>query len=158
MRSHPRLCLVSAIQWSCFSTTRGQLMSGLTNALQELRAERSKAQSQVEKLNRAISLMESLNGSGTSSFGKSSVGMSSGRSQPATRPVRVISAASRRKMAKAQKARWAKVRNGTQPAKEATKKVASAPAKRTLSAAARKRIAAFQRARWAKLKAGKAAA
>jgi hypothetical protein len=128
-------------------------MSGLTNALQELRAERSKAQAQVEKLDRAISLMESLNGSGTSSVGKSSE-----TSHPATRPVRAISAASRRKMAKAQKARWAKVRNGTQSAKEATRRIASAPAKRTLSAAARKRVAAFQRARWATLKAGKTAA
>jgi phosphopantothenoylcysteine synthetase/decarboxylase len=128
-------------------------MSGLTNPLQELRTERSKAQAQVEKLDRAISVMKLLKGSEPSSVRKSS-----GRSHPATRPVRVISAASRRKMAKAQKARWAKVRNGAQPAKEATKKVASTPAKRTLSAAARKKIAAFQRARWAKLKAGKTAA
>ena len=123
-------------------------MSGLTIALQELRAERSKAQSQVEKLDRAISVMESLNGSGTSS---------AATSHKATQPVRVISAASRRKMAKAQKERWARARNGTQPAKE-TKTVASAPAKRVMSSAARKKIAAFQRARWAKLKRGKKAA
>ena len=128
-------------------------MSGLTNALQELRAERSRAQSQVEKLDRAISVMESLNGSGASSNGTSN-----GTSHEATQPIRVISAASRRKMAIAQKARWAKARNGTQPAKAVTKTVASSPPKRTLSAAARKRIAAFQRARWAKLRAAKKAA
>jgi hypothetical protein len=118
-------------------------MAGLSNALQELRAERTKAQSQVEKLDQAISVIESLNGRGTS--------------HKATRPVRVISAASRRKMAKAQKERWARARNGTQPAK-GTKTVASAPAKRVMSSAARKKIAAFQRARWAKLKGGKKAA
>lgn len=121
---------------------QGATMAGLSNALQELRAERTKAQSQVEKLDQAISMIESLNGR---------------TSHKATRPVRVISAASRRKMAKAQKERWARARNGTQPAKE-TKTVASAPAKRVMSSAARKKIAAFQRARWAKLKRGKKAA
>ena len=128
-------------------------MSGLTNALQELRAERSRAQLQVEKLDRAISVMESLNGSGTSS-----AATSNGTSHKATQPARVISAASRRKMALAQKARWAKAKNGAQAVEGATKTASSAPAKRTMSAAARKKIAAFQRARWAKLKAGKKAA
>ena len=68
-------------------------MGNLTNALQELRAERKQAQLQVEKLDQAISVIESLNGSGT--LGKSD------------QPTRVISAASRRKMAQAQRARWA---------------------------------------------------
>ena len=71
-------------------------MANLNNTLQELRAERSRAQLRVEKLERAISVIESLNSSGTSGN--------------ATQPKRIISAASRRKMALAQKARWAKVR------------------------------------------------
>jgi hypothetical protein len=109
-------------------------MSNLTNALQQLRAERREAQSQVEKLDQAISVIESLNGAGPS-----------GEKE---RPTRIISAASRRKMALAQKARWAKVAsNGATP-----------KPKRVMSASARRKIAAAQRARWAKLKAGKKAA
>jgi phage major head subunit gpT-like protein len=107
-------------------------MANLTNALQQLRAERQVAQLHVEKLDQAISVIESLNGSGAS--------------RKASRPTRIISAASRRKMAQAQRARWAKAK-GQAP-----------KAKRTLSAAGRKRIATAQRARWAKLKAGKKAA
>ena len=123
-------------------------MTDLTNALQELRAERTRAQSQVEKLDQAISVIESLNGAGAST----------GASHKATQPGRVISAASRRKMAKAQKARWAKARNGAEPAKGAPTIAASVAAKRVMSAASRKKIATFQRARWAKIKAGKKAA
>jgi len=41
-------------------------MGNLSNALQQLRAERREAQSHVEKLDKAISLLVSLNGSGTS--------------------------------------------------------------------------------------------
>ncbi len=113
-------------------------MASLTNALQQLRAERRVAQLQVEKLDQAISVIESLNGSGTS--------------RKSTRPTRIVSAASRRKMAQAQRARWAKVQNGSQPVKAVT---GSAPAKRTMSAAARRKIAAAQRARWAKFRAAK---
>ena len=76
-------------------------MGNLSSALQQLRAERKQAQSHLEKLDQAISVIESLNGSGTSA--KSS------------QPTRVISAASRRKMAWAQRARWAKARKESQP-------------------------------------------
>jgi hypothetical protein len=113
-------------------------MGNLSSALQQLRAERKLAQSQVEKLDQAISVIESLNGSGTV--------------QQANQPSRIISAASRRKMALAQKARWAKVRQKAQPMVLA-KITGAAPVKRTMSAAARRKIAAFQRARWAKVKA-----
>jgi len=116
-------------------------MGNLNNALQELRAERKQAQLQVEKLDQAISVIESLNGSGAS--GK------------ANQPSRTISAASRQKMAKAQKARWARARKESQPAARPTD---SAPVKRTMSASARRKIAAFQRARWAKIKQQKKAA
>jgi hypothetical protein len=118
-------------------------MGNLTNALQELRAERKQAQARIENLDQAISVIESLNGSGTVS--------------QANQPTRIISAASRRKMAQAQRARWARARKESQPMALA-KTTASAPTKRIMSAAARRKIAAFQRARWAKVKAGKKAA
>jgi hypothetical protein len=126
-------------------------MGNLNNALQELREERKQAQLHVEKLDQAISVVESLNGSGASRT----------VNQPTrtiSEPTRTISAASRRKMARAQKARWARVRKESQPIMGAAKTTASAPVKRAMSAAARRKIAAFQRARWAKLKAGKKAA
>jgi len=127
---------------------RGQPMAGLTNALQELRAERTRTQSQVEKLDRAISLLVSLNRAGASS----------GTPHKGTHPVRVISLASRRKMAKAQRARWAKAKNGAQPVTVKPEEVAPAKPKYTMSAEARKKIAAAQRERWAKLKSAKKAA
>ena len=76
-------------------------MANLVNALQQLRQERSRAQVEVEKLDEAISVIESLNGSGV---------------RKGTRATRIVSAASRRKMAQAQKARWARHRKESQPA------------------------------------------
>jgi hypothetical protein len=117
-------------------------MANLTHAFQHLRAEQREALLLLEKkLGQAISVIESLNGSQTSRNGK--------------QVTRVISAASRRKMARAQKARWAEVRKGPEPVAKTT---GSAPARHTISAAGRKRIAAAQRARWATLKAGQKAA
>jgi hypothetical protein len=118
-------------------------MENLSSALQQLRAERKQAQARVESIDQAISVIESLNGSGTV--------------RQASQSGRIISAASRRKMAQAQRARWAKARETSQPIALA-KTTSSAPVKRTMSAAARRKIAAAQRARWAKLKAGKKAA
>jgi len=60
---------------------------------------------------------------------------------------RKLSASTRTRIAAAQRARWAKVRE--------TAKVVPIPRKRTLSASARRKIAAAQRARWARVKAGK---
>jgi hypothetical protein len=114
-------------------------MGNLTGALQQLRMERKQAQLQVEKLDQAISVIESLNGSRTLGH--------------TDQPTRIISAASRRKMALAQKARWARAKNGSQPVVALSKTTTSAPVNRTMSAAARRKIAAFQRARWAKVKA-----
>jgi hypothetical protein len=113
-------------------------MANLTNALQELRAERSRMQLHLEKLDQAISVIESLNGSGTSSN--------------ATQPKRIISAASRRKMALAQKERWARAGKEAKPVVIAAK-VSSSAAKRIMSASARRKIAAAQKARWAKVRA-----
>lgn len=53
-----------------------------------------------------------------------------------------MSAAARRKISLAQKARWAAKKTSTQPAK----------AKRVISAASRRKMAAAQKARWAKVK------
>ncbi len=106
-------------------------MANLGNALQELREERSGTQLRLEKLDQAISAIESLNGTGVS--------------QNTRQTKRIISAASRRKMAQAQKARWAKVKGHA----------VSVKPKRTMSASARRKIAAAQRARWAKLRAAK---
>ena len=126
------------IQCFPWSNPEGESMGNLSSALQQLRAERKQAQARVASIDQAISVIESLNGSGT--LGNTN------------QPTRIISAASRRKMAQAQKARWAKVRNGSQPIAIA-KTTDPDPVKRTMSAAARRKIAAFQRARWANLKA-----
>jgi hypothetical protein len=124
------------IQWSR-RYIQGAKMSNLKAALQELREERKRAQAQVESLDQAISVIESLNGFGTL--------------QKSNQPPRTISQASRRKMALAQQARWAKVRHQTKPVGAAGTEH-SEPAKRTMSPAARRKIAAAQRARWAKVK------
>jgi hypothetical protein len=110
-------------------------MPNLENALQQLREERKQAQLRVEKLDQVISVIESLNGSGVSRKG--------------ARPTRFVSAVSRRKMARAQRARWTKVRARN------VVSIASKRGKRTISAAGKKRIAAAQRARWAKFRAAK---
>jgi hypothetical protein len=57
-----------------------------------------------------------------------------------TRKKRTMSAAGRKRIAAAQRARWAKTKQAQKP-------------KRTMSASARRKIAAAQRARWAKAKA-----
>jgi hypothetical protein len=63
------------------------------------------------------------------------------------KPQRKVSAAARRRMARAQKLRWKKIKQGAEPAKAATAKP-----KRRLSAGARKRIAEAQKKRWAAIK------
>ena len=73
--------------------------------------------------------------------GKSAVSTNGGR--------RPMSAAARRKISLAQKARWAKSAEKAEPT--------SAKPKRTMSASARRKIAEAQRARWAKVKKSKAA-
>ena len=120
-------------------------MGNLNNALQELRAERKQALLQVEKLDKAISVIESLNGTGT----PQKVNKPTGTTSASTR---FMSKASRLKISAAQRARWAKIRKESQPIAIA-KTTAPAPVKRSMSAAARRKIAAFQRARWAKIRA-----
>jgi peptidoglycan hydrolase CwlO-like protein len=114
-------------------------MDILTNALQQLREEREQAQSQVEKLDSAISVLDDL------------VGRNGSRSQAAARGSRVVTAAARRRMAAAQRARWAKVRQEAQNQQTNKPQTTSSP-KRTIAAAGRRRIAAAQRARSAKVR------
>ena len=120
-------------------SSEGGPMSNLGNALQQLREERKQVQQQMQKLDAAISAIETVAGNGISARNGSN------------QPVRLISAASRRRMAQAQKARRARERQGTRSS--ATAKDTAPPRKRTMSEAARKRIAAYQRARWAKFRA-----
>ncbi len=74
---------------------------------------------------------------------------------------RTMSAAARKRIAEAQRKRWAAYRNGQEPTsgkKTVPAKNAAARPTRSMSAAARKRIADAQRKRWAAVRAKKAAA
>ncbi len=105
---------------------RGELMANLSGVVQQLKKERDRAQEEVKGLNAALAALTGL------------------KAGPA-RKRRTLSAAVRRKMSLAQKARWARRTSGTE--------APTARPKRTMSAAARRKIAAAQRARWAKVKA-----
>jgi hypothetical protein len=115
---------------SCF---QGGYMSNLDNVLRQLRDERGRAQQQLDQLDSAISVLEGLGGTS-----------SSGRVSQAGRVVSVIA---RRRMAAAQRARWAKYRLGSGKAAKRPRAV------REISAEGRRRIAAAQKARWAKFRA-----
>jgi hypothetical protein len=101
---------------------------GLAGFVSELKATRTNLVSELRHVDAALSVLGKLHGG--SSYAK---------------PRRTMSAAARRKISLAQKARWAKAKGR------------ALKPKRTMSAAGRKRIAAAQRARWAKIRAGKKA-
>jgi len=107
---------------------------GLGNIVAELRAERAHLVNNLRHVDAALAVLGKLEG---------------GKFATASR--RSLSAAARRRIAAAQKARWAKVRSQSKSA-SGNKSGGTRP-KRTLSAAARRKIAAAQRARWAKVKA-----
>ncbi len=75
-------------------------MSNIAKAIVRLREERRDAQNQVQKLGEAIAVLEKL------TRGAGANGYAGG----ATRTTRVLSAAGRRRISLAQKARWAKIR------------------------------------------------
>jgi hypothetical protein len=75
-------------------------MTNIAKALDRLREERREAQHQVQKLGEAITVLEKL----TRSSGASLTAGSTHRAK------RVLSAAGRRRISLAQKARWAKLR------------------------------------------------
>jgi hypothetical protein len=103
-------------------------LKGLVSIVSELRAERTNLANQLKHVDAALAVLGKLNGG--SSY---------------TQPRRTLSAAARKKISLAQKARWAK--------RVSTNRVVAPTPKRTMSAAARRKIAVFQRARWAKVKA-----
>ncbi|SRR6266536_1703263 len=104
-------------------------MTSIENIIQQLKAER-------DRISQAIAALESVvTGGNTRTAGRTSTG-----------DKRIVSALARRRMAQAQRARWAKVKSQS-PA------IQSKPApKRTMSASARRKIAAAQHARWAKVR------
>ena len=112
-------------------------LAGLGNIVTELRAERAHLVNNLRHVDAALAVLGKLEG---------------GRFATASR--RNLSTTARRKMAAAQKARWAKVRS--QSGAAINGKPGSSRPKRTLSAAARRKIAAAQRARWAKVRAAQA--
>jgi len=101
-------------------------LKGLAGFVSELRSVRTSLVNELRHVDATLSVLGKLGG---------------GRNS--TRPGHTMSAAARRKISVAQKARWAKAK-GHAP-----------KPKRTISAAGRRRIAAAQRARWAKIRAGK---
>jgi hypothetical protein len=109
-------------------------LTGLVSTISELKAERTNLANQLKHVDAALSVLGRLNGG---SF--------------YTEPRRTLSAAARRKISLAQKARWAR---------RASSKGRVVPlrSKRTMSASARRKIAAAQRARWAKFRQEKKAA
>jgi len=96
-------------------------MSNLSGIVKQLKKERDRVERELSGLNAALAAFVNV--------------------YAGSKPKRKVSAATRRKLSLAQKARWA---NGQ----------AQRP-KRTISASARRKIAAAQRARWAKVRAQK---
>ena len=100
-------------------------MRGIEAIVSQLRAQRADFIDQIGHIDAALIVLGKLDGTRVSQV-----------------PVRTISAAGRRRIAAAQRARWAKIRG----------KAKVAP-KRTMSASSRRKIAAAQRARWARVRA-----
>jgi hypothetical protein len=99
-------------------------MGNVSSMMVQLTRERDRAERQLSGLNAALTAFANVYG-GT-----------------ATNRKRQISAAGKKRIAAAQKARWAKVRGESSVAKP----------KRTMSAASRRKIAAAQKRRWAKVR------
>jgi len=114
------------------STPEGELMAnlkGLVSVVSQLREQRTNLVNDLKHVDAALSALSRLNG----------------RTNHAA-PRRTLSASARKKIAAAQRLRWARVR-----AKNVVPIKSSKP-KRTMSASGRRKIAAAQRARWAKVK------
>jgi hypothetical protein len=118
-------------------------MSNLVEIQNELQSKRKELQHEISRVDAAISALSGLN--------RQSVTVNSNGAGQTGR--RILSIGARRRIAAAQRARWAKVR----AQKKGT--AASSPKKqRVMSLDARRRIAAAQRARWAKVRSQKKAA
>jgi hypothetical protein len=100
-------------------------MANVSAVVQQLKKERERAQGEVECIDAALAALGSIGSNGSSRQHS-------------------LSAAARRRISLAQKARWAKQK--------------AAMPKRTVSAASRRKMAAAQRTRWAKARGEKKAA
>ena len=109
----------------------------LSGIVQQLRNQRNRIEAELERLDLALAALANLDGRVNQ-----------------IRRTRNLSAAGRRRIAAAQRARWAKLRGGKTKGSKAPISIRS---KRHISAAGLARIRAAQRARWAKLKQQKAA-
>jgi hypothetical protein len=110
------------------SHAEGEIMAnpkGLISLVSDLRVERTNLAKQLRNFDKALAVLDRLKSS---------------------RKRRTLSAAARKKMSLAQKARWAK--------RTSSGLATRVRPKRKLSAAAKRKIAAAQRARWAKVRAG----
>ena len=118
-------------------------MPNLLEIQNELQSKRKELQHELSRIDAAISALSGLSR-------QSATVSSNGAGHPGRR---LLSLGARRRIAAAQRARWAKVRAQKKGA------VAAGPKKhRVMSLDARRRIAAAQRARWAKVRAQKKAA
>ena len=102
-------------------------MSNVSSIIAQLKKERDRVAQQLSGMDAAL---------------RAFAGVYSG----ATNGMRQISAAGRKRIAAAQRARWAKVRDKAEVTRP----------KRPMSAASRRKIAAAQRARWARVNKSKA--
>jgi hypothetical protein len=107
-------------------------LKGLESIVSQLREQRTNFVNQLRHVDAALAVLAKLEG---------------GRSytEPRRHGRRTMSAAARRRISLAQKARWAKTASKS--------RVGVARPKRYVSAASRKKMAAAQRARWAKVRA-----
>jgi hypothetical protein len=108
-------------------------MTNLNNVVRQLRKERKGVQGQLERLDQAISTLQGLSKGSRSARGGS----------------RHMSAAARRRIAAAQKARWAKWHEQHDQMGKTNRRTTP---KRVVSIASRRKMAAAQRARRANTK------
>jgi hypothetical protein len=102
----------------------------MQSVVSELQKERTRLEDELHRVTAALT-----------AFGKAYMRGSNTKAAVAIRKKRTISAAGRKRIAAAQRARWAKIKG---------QKVVSISSRKGMSPAARRRIVAAQKARWAK--------
>ena len=114
------------------------------NLLAAIRREERKLEKQAAKLQRQLNGLEAA---------AKALGNSAGRDLDKAEK-RVMSAAARARISRAQKKRWATVKAGVKKAGKPEADGFGTAKKRVMSAAARAKISAAAKRRWAKVKAG----
>ncbi len=117
-------------------------ITGVEGIVTQLRGEKINLTNQLRHVDAALSALAGLNGGGTVT--------AAGSTRRGTR----LSAAARRKISLAQKARWARVKSNGAQVKVAASQQQSRIGNR-MSAAARRKISLAQKARSAKVREGK---